>query len=306
MATSTKGLVEGMIYEVAIKKSDEDPEKMSIVYEILRNDKKWPNSWRVVSNITDIVLSDGSKIDYVDKMVTAFSHSCREYLYTQVADLSSKHKRFIDVGTGRLQSKSAMLKAFGDNLNSLSATFIDPALDMRVISRAFQSTIDITNMDNSALEKTIVSKPHEMPRIRMCKRPMEATLTDAVVNHARANTIPICYAFSLNHVFPSFMTLAHSGVTQAAISYIFPDRSVKVLFEHDDVYMKIADDGSGLCRCKFGSGEEYLERPVYLDQIATIRRKRVMRMVDYIDSSSFSPSVMDVIQHIYIIVTLSA
>jgi hypothetical protein len=244
----------GVIYECIIYKSDDNQIHIKDPKE--RLDKSVPNNMSVFCDIKSILMSTIDNDQTIVRGVTDVSFKIRRIIYEKVRNNMGSKRTIIDVGSGRLQSYNLL-----NSIKGAIKILIDPKFQQPRNVR--EQITNISEYEEKSIIKLLESGGiGRQSRFYVYKGTMESFFTIGVVRTVSRYSIPICYAFSINHVYETYNNLCKLPIKQLGCCFVYDEVDDEgYLVNVGGIKMQLHKDGIH-ATVKFPVNDPYTERAI--------------------------------------------
>lgn len=206
---------DGRVYECEIAVSSSDSKQLVVTSWHPRPDKVKPNKPEVVRSVISRLKGQEAVDEIALSQVTSLCFSIRELVYESAARKNVYGKAIIDIGSGRLQSLSLMVRS------SSSFMLCDPELNMARLPRGMHH-LDCTGYDGKSMISAMRRLNSGDLKFASFRGTCESLLKiPGVMDYVISSSIPLAYSFSVSHVADTFRAMAQRGAAQVACGYVY-------------------------------------------------------------------------------------
>ena len=251
---SISGMRSKVVYECTLSGTIANP---IVVGYFPRVDKRKPNSGHVTRDVLSRLENTGNDGKVISRQIQSYSFAVREYTYNVADNLVTSGRAIIDVGAGRLQSRSF----YQSSINSF--LLCDPHLDTLTLPRGF-GTVDATDMDSESILRAIKGLNKGRLKYLLYRRTAEELMDlQGVFAYVKEYKIPMVYSFSVSRVHGLFDIFSQRGVPQVGSLYLYDDADADGYILNDSgVYMRVLDTPGNVAVVRFPPDHEYEEPAV--------------------------------------------
>jgi hypothetical protein len=292
------GMIEGYVYEcrIAIEEGTEGEDVPTVLHYIHRPDKEHPNS-TYVATVIMLMLKSSSFFDLVlERRVTSFCFDVRAYLYELAANSRSTGQLVVDVGSGRMQSRSYLLGA------DRSYVLCDPEFNPRHLKGCI-GTIDLKSISHDSLLPTLEMLNKGKLKIGFFKGGiLDFVRKVGVLDWLISRGVPFVYSFSLSHVLKEFKALGRRNAVQIAAAYVYDDVDESgVLMSIGGIDMRLKLRSTKEAIVKFPLSDEFSETAIRSEHFRGFTVTRVSECIPSFHDCEWN--VKRVVKHIRIVVS---